>query len=106
MKPIENQDRHETTVQLLWSLVHNSCLSSCTILTAISEQQQKYSYTDRVVNLYFNDIVQDQTTVLSYGFDSLVVEVPWVSAFHLLTTVVEKLVKWKEDLIIDAGFFC
>ena len=114
IKPIERQDRHETTVQWLFSLAHYSfggiiykpdaCLSPCTILTAISEQQHKFSYTDRVVSLHFNDIVQVQTTVLAYGFDSLLVEVGsslglWlglslVGVFNLLTAAVEKVVKW------------
>ena len=114
IEPIQRQEQHESTVKWLLSLAINSfggkpykpdsCLSPCTILTAISEQQQKYTYTSRVITFYFDDVVQVQTTVLAYGFDALLVEIGsslglWlglslVGMFDLLTAVVEKLVTW------------
>ena len=114
IEPIQRQEQHESTVKWLLSLAINSfggkpykpdsCLSPCTILTASSEQQQKYTYTSHVITFYFDDVVQVQTTVLAYGFDALLVEIGsslglWlglslVGMFDLLTAVVEKLMKW------------
>ena len=114
IEPIQKQQHHEATIKWLWSISVNSfgakvykpdsCLPPCSILTAISEQQQKYSFTSCVIDFYFDDVGQVQTTVLAYGFDALLVEIGsslglWlglslVGMYDLLTAVVEKLMKW------------
>ena len=112
-KPIQRQKKHEPTVRWLQKIAHNSfggilyqpaaCPPPCTTLTATSEQQQKFSYKSRAVSIFINDIVEVQTTVLSYDMGSLLVEVGsslglWlglsvVGLFDLLTTLSEILLK-------------
>ena len=113
LKPLPRLEKHENTVKWLRNLAteayggtiykSETCLPPCTFISAAAEEQPHASTKVRAVILYFNNIVEVQTTVLAYGVDSLLVEagsslglwlgLSMVGVFDLITTAIEKLGK-------------
>ena len=108
---MQRLQKHEKTVKWLAKLAldlyggniykSETCLPSCTIISTTAEEQPHNNFKEREVSLFFNNIVEIQTTVIAYGFDSLLVEVGsslglWlglslVGVFDLIITAIEKL---------------
>ena len=111
LKPVPRLKEHEDTLNWLTYKAMDSiggknyrpatCLPSCTILTATSEQQQKFSYKKRIVALLFDDVIEVQTTVIAFDLVSLLVEfgsalglwlgLSMVGVFELFTTCFNKM---------------
>ena len=113
LKPVPRLAEHEDTLNWLTYMAMDSlggksyrpvsCLPACSILTATSVQQQKFSYKKRVVALLFDDVIEVQTTVIAFDLVSLLVEfgsalglwlgLSMVGVFELFTTFFNKLGK-------------
>ena len=111
LKPFQRLEKHEKTVKWIRNLANEAyggtiyksetCLPSCRFTSAAADAQPQAVHKTRNVILYFNNIVEVQTTVLAYGIDSLLVEIGsslglWlglsiVGVFDLITTAIEKL---------------